>query len=305
MSKAIRRGKMIVTEQTDESVEIFRRIASKQGGGTSSITSAISSQTTSLQNTDFFVRLSAGSISGYSAVNVSGHAYNGLQTTATDVWDRADATPTQQLWVAPTAARIHAIVSSSTSDDGSPAGVGARTVKIWGLTGWSSAETSETVTLDGTTPVNTSNAYVIIHRMEVMTAGNTSINVGTITATAATDGTVTASILPGNGQTQMAIYGIPSGKALMVTSFFAGVNRAGNATPTTDFYFNVNTDPANRTTYRTQYVLGTSQDGNSWIERVHRPYVTFNGPAIIKVQAISESADSDGHSGFDGILVPV
>lgn len=286
-----------------EDVELLQKIASKQGGGTSSITSAISAQTTALQNSDFMLRVSMGSISGYSAVHVSGHAIDGLQTTATDIWDRADATTTQQIWLAPTAARIHAIVSSSASDDGSPVGVGARTLRVWGLTSWSSAEVTEDVTLNGTTPVDTSNSYVMINQMQVLTAGATNINVGTITATAATDSTVTAAILPGIGKTQMAIYGLPSTKTLYINRLFFGVNKAGTTTPVADMSLLVNPAPSSQITYYSDYVVGTSQDGTSWMERVHSPPLAIAGPAIVKLQADSQVADTNGHGGFDGILV--
>lgn len=105
------------------------------------------------QNSDPLLAAASGEVTGVSIVNKFGRAPNGVQTTAADIWGRADATPTQQIWLAPTAARVHAIVSSSASDDGDPVGVGARTVRIWGLTSWSTVEVSEDITLDGATPV--------------------------------------------------------------------------------------------------------------------------------------------------------
>src|SRR5574343_869836 len=192
---------------------------------------------------DFGLEVARGKVANISRVNKFGAAPSGAQTTATDVWSRADATPTQQIWLAPTAARIHAIVSTSTSDDGSPVGVGARTIRVYGLKTWDLAETSEDITLDGTTPVNTANTYVIIHRMKVLTSGATSINVGTISATAATDTTITAVILPGDGQTEMAIYGVPSIQSFYMTRWSCAIAKSSGVASHATFELRVNENP--------------------------------------------------------------
>lgn len=247
---------------------------------------------------------SQGKITGVSAVNKFGQAPSGVQTSLTDIWARADSTPTQQIWLAPTAARVHAIVSSSTSDDGSPVGVGARTIRVSGLTSWTTAETSEDVTLDGTTPVNTVNSYVIIHRMKVLTSGATSINVGTITATAATDGTITALILPSKGQTQLAIYGIPSIQTLYLTNYDFTIHDTGGTAKAVDVFLVVNENPNVQTTnFITKINGGVNTAGNSHFVKEYNPYLKIPGPAIIKAQGLSSAADTDCSANFDGYLI--
>jgi len=196
---------------------------------------------------DYPLSVARGLVTGVTSVNKFGSSPEGIQTTVTDIWSRANAAVTQQIWLAPTEPRVHAIVSTSTDDDGNPVGLGARTIRIYGLKTWDLAETSEDITLNGTGSVNTANAYVIIHRMKVLTSGATSINVGTISATAATDNTVTAVILPGDGQTEMAIYGVPSIQSFYLTRWSCAV--AKNATAVfASFQLRVNENPNVQTT---------------------------------------------------------
>lgn len=252
---------------------------------------------------DFGLEVARGRVTGVTSVNKFGSAPDGIQTTITDIWSRANAAVTQQIWLAPTAARIHAIVSSSASDDGDPVGVGARTIRVYGLKTWDLAETSEDITLNGTTPVNTANSYVIIHRMKVLTSGATSINVGTITATAATDSTVTAVILPGDGQTEMAIYGVPSTQSFYLTRWSAAV--AKNATAVyCSFQLRVNENPDVQTTnFIRKNDLSVLSTGSTNVEKVFTNPIKYSGPCIIKVQAEGSANDIDGKSGFDGYLV--
>lgn len=260
---------------------------------------------TYLHNRDFGTDVARGVVAGFSRINKFGAAPDGIQTTATDIWSRANSTPTQQVWLAPTAARQHAIVSTSTDDDGNPVGTGARTLRIWGLKTWDLAETSEDITLDGTTPVNTANSYVIIHRMKVLTSGATGINVGTISATAAApDSTVTAVILPGDGQTEMAIYGIPSTQTFYLKRWGTHINKASFTAVTADFQLRVNENPNVQTTnFIRKDDISLQSTGTSAYSRAYDIPPSFAGPCIIKVTATASSADVDGKSGFDGYIV--
>jgi len=249
------------------------------------------------------LNVSRGLVPGMTSTNRWGRAPSGMQTTLTDIWDRADATPTQQIWLCPTAARIHAIVSTSANDDGAPAGTGARTVTVYGLTSWSTAEVSEVVTLNGVGAVNTVNAYVIIHKMVVTTFGASGPNVGTITATAATDATVTAAILPGNGTTEMAIFGIPSTQTAYISRMHGSINENG-ATTRADLYIKVATSPAS---FPAVFVLArtfcVTNTGTSTYDEAFNPPIKIVGPAIVKLSGISSTADTNASGGFDYILI--
>ena len=256
-----------------------------------------------IMSDDYALRVARGLVTGVKSVNKFGKAPSGVQTTATDIWSRANASATQQIWLAPTAARIHAIVSSSASDDGAPVGVGARTIRVYGLQTWDLAETSEDITLNGTTSVNTVNSYVIIHRMKVLTSGASSVNGGTISATAATDGTITAVILPGEGQTEMAIYGVPSIQSFYMTRWSASMGKEPTA-QTIQFNLRVNENPNVQTTnYLLKNDINVVSTGSSFSQVLHHNPPKYSGPCIIKVQGTASTADIDAASAFDGYLV--
>ena len=256
---------------------------------------------TEIGMTDFYLEVAKGNVTGHVSVNKFGRSVNVDSGVATDVWDAA----AQPIWLAPTAARVHTIVSTSDLDGktAAPSSVGARTIQIYGLADWDSAETSETVTMDGTTGV-TAGSYVIIHRMKVLTKGSTSANVGTITATAASDATVTAQIFPLQGQTQLAIYGVPSTQTYYMTSLGAAMNRAGGAAAIADARLLVNPEPADEIlNYIVKHTWGMQTVGTSATPIPFVPPKKIDGPAIIKVQAEGSANDLDVSAWFDGVVV--
>jgi hypothetical protein len=245
---------------------------------------------------DYMLEVSRGSITGMDHVNKYGENAD-ISTSAEDMWSGGGD------WTAPTAARVHNIVSGDVADK-APSGAGARTIQVYGLTDWDTAETSEVVTMDGTDAVATSGSYVIIHRMKVLTAGSSGPNVGAITATAVSDATVTARIEAGDGQTQMAIYGVPSVQNFYMTRWYVTVNREAGATPVgLEGRVLVNPEPGdNAATYLTKNVMTANSVGSSIANSVWSPPFVIPGPALIKVRA-QATASCRGASGFDGLLV--
>lgn len=357
--------------------------------------------------------VSRGLIPGHYAINKFGAAPSGIQTTKTDIWDLADATPTQQIWLAPTAARIHSFVSASASDTcgvgtltltGQPLdtetvtigtkvytfqtvltdvdgnvligatasdsldnliaainlsagagtvyaasmtagsdvvaeagagdtmllfdqqsaglattetltngswgaatitpGTGARKIRIYGLKDWDTKESYEDIILHGQVDVSTLDDYVIIYRMKVLTCGTSGPNVGLITATAATDSTKTAAILAGNGQTEMAIFGIPSTQNFYMKSWRCNIDKNVAAVASCDFSIFANEDPENYPKlYLRKHDISVQSTGSNMFESKFDPPLKFIGPCIIKIQAIASAADLDGESSFDGFLI--
>jgi len=251
-------------------------------------------------NYDFKLMVARGLVPDHYPVNKFGNAPDGVQLTPSDIWPLSNSGATQIIWLAPTAARIHNIRSSSGSD--TAAGVGARTVRIWGLKTWSTIETFEDVVMNGAIGVNTANSYVMINRMKVLTSGATSINVGRIDAIAATDGTTTAVILAGYGQTTQAILGIPSTQNLYLENYYFSLHDTANTK--IDCFFLANENPDVQTTnFITKHHFGCVGDGSSSFDyKFEIPY-KIEGPAIVKLQAFGSLADLDASATFDGYLI--
>jgi hypothetical protein len=95
--------------------------------------------------------------------------------------------------------------SSSADTTAGLAGTGAHQIEIIGINE-NGKEITEIVNLNGTANVNTKNLFKAINSMRVKTAGSGGKNVGTITATAATDSTVTSQIEAGKNKAQYAVY---------------------------------------------------------------------------------------------------
>jgi hypothetical protein len=251
-------------------------------------------------STDFFFEVAKGNVPGHYPVNKFGSSSN-VDTAPTDIWDHAS----QNTWLPPTQARTHTI--ASTSADDTDGGDGARTVRIWGLPDWDTAEVSEDVTMNTGTPPTT-NAYVIIHRMAVLTTGATGLfsNVGIISATAATDGTVTAQIFTGKGQSQMAIMGVPSTQRLFMTAVHSSIAKdSPGVTPKAGAILLSTVDVVNNPfTYSFRHTWTLQGDGltSSTVPFIP-PKDRFNGPCIVKIAMVADTVNSLADASFDGVLV--
>lgn len=249
---------------------------------------------------DFFFDVARGSFRGLMSVNKFGRTTNADSSTATDIWDGANPTEDDPIWLAPTVAQVHEVDSNDAND--ANGGTGAWKVRVYGLRSWDTAEVFEDITLTGATPVDTVYSYVIIHRIKVLKSGATSSNVGDIFATAKTDGTITAMIIAGQGQTQMAVYGIPSTQNMYVTGFYASIQRvvsSARANIELLWCFDVEAQP---TVFQVKHTLGLDQTGAGAIAHLYVPPNRFSGPGILKLQTTTSAADVDVSGGFNLVL---
>lgn len=134
-------------------------------------------------------------------------------TTSEDIWVHGG------IITYPVVAAKASVVSNSTEDDADkdPVGTGAYTVSIEGLD-TNYAEISETVTLDGTTPVSTINSYIRINASIILTAGSGGANIGTITVSIG--GNIQREIAPGRNRANATHYTIPAGKTGYLHSIY-------------------------------------------------------------------------------------
>jgi len=135
-------------------------------------------------------------------------------STPEDIWGGGGVYYGQPIGVS---AEIVQVFSSDAND--TSAGTGARTVRIYGLDA-NYALQQETITLNGTTPSNSSNIYMRVFRVVVLTAGTSETNVGNITTRWATTTSVVFSVVPiGYGQSELAAYTVPAGKTAYVRRY--------------------------------------------------------------------------------------
>ena len=199
-------------------------------------------------------------------------------------------------WAAPTVARTHALVSDSAAD--AAAGTGARTVTVYGLNA-SYALASEIVTLNGVTPVNTAATYIMIYRLAVATAGSGGVNAGAITATAATDSTVTCAIVASMGESHQAIYQVPAGYTGYLLDFYGSAYSPAGAY-TSDVKLLVKPFGA---ADLTKHLIGLASTTTPAQQVTCAIPIALAAKSIVRLAVTASANDSTLTGGFDLVLV--
>ena len=260
-----------------------------------------------LTSSDTLLAAADGKADGISVVNKFGRNIEIDSGVTADIWDGGYTVAsggTSLIWLAPTAARIHTIASDSTSDDTGSTGVD--TVKVHYLADWDTAEAIETVGPgDLNEGIAMTNAAVMINRMEVVPQATTLVcNVGEITATAASDSTVTSIIKPLIGQTGQTCYGIPSTHNLYINRLYGNMNKAGGSSALVDVALCFNPNPDTQSVaFLTKHTFGLMSTGTSALTINYAVPKKMAGPGIVKIQALSGTNDVDLSAGFDGVLI--
>lgn len=141
-----------------------------------------------------------------------------------DVWDGERLYPGQPLNF--TAETVE--VFSNDADDAS-GGTGARTIVIFGLDSLG-LQQSDTITLNGTTAVSTTNKYKRVFRGIITSAGSSGHNEGVISCrSTTTTANVFFEMRVEANQTQVMAYTVPSDKDLYITNIVATLGRDNGA----------------------------------------------------------------------------
>jgi hypothetical protein len=144
--------------------------------------------------------------------------------------------------------------------------------------------------------------------MFVLTTGSVGpfSNVGDISAIANGDGTVTAQIAANKGQTQMAIYGVPSTQKLYMYNFAASIAHSSPG-PTTDsagvIVFQTTDVVNNPTAFAFKHTASVQDNGLTTLDSFFSPPKVFEGPCIIKIAMVAVAEDSFCDASFDGVIV--
>jgi hypothetical protein len=132
--------------------------------------------------------------------------YNsGVSTSITDL---AEHVAGGALYAFPAAATAMEVVSASAND--AAAGTGARQVQVVGLDANYNPQ-SETVILNGTTPVATAKSYLRINDFHVLAVGSGGVSAGNITLRDAGAGTTRSRITAGFQRALQGIFTVPAG----------------------------------------------------------------------------------------------
>lgn len=236
---------------------------------------------------DFFVRASAGHVQEVVPAHKNS-SNTAVGVTVEDIWNTGGVL--QYL----TSSETMDVVSSSTDDDGNPAGIGAQTLILYGVNN-NYVPIEEVITMDGTSAVTTTNSFLRVNRMNVLDVGSNDSNVGTITATASSAATVQAEISAAEGGTSKSQMTVPDGYFAIVTSLTLSTS--------------------NLTTSRADLQLRLN--GNSWIDRYRIDFIgvsieqRFLSPIVLEPQTdlriqtnrLSAGADVSVSSYMEFLLV--
>jgi len=207
--------------------------------------------------TDYRLEIAKGNVSNASLWNKFGYN-NDIDAGTELVASWADAPYT----INTTASTIE-LVSTSANDD--VGGTGCNSVVLYGLdANWN--EIIEVISLDGLTPVTSSNTFIGLNRIAMFLCGSGQVNDGTVNATKTTGGATVGQLPVGEGVTQQCLFYVPAGKVFLTEYILLNTARiSGGSNPVVDFKFWVYSSVSNGKQEVLRVTLDTSIEVNKQI----------------------------------------
>ena len=225
------------------------------------------------------LQVAKGNIVGASVLNVFGFN-TAIGTSFIAPWELANTTQ----YVFPASAVVMALVSSSASDT-------AVQVLISGLD-TDYAAISETLTLNGTSAVNTTKSYLRINSMVTVGAANAVGNIS-LTNGGVTYGYIAIAV----GRTQMAQYTVPAGSSLYLERLNAWSATSTGASKYLNFRNRVQTSTG------VIYDVAQATFSDTPLE-VYRDYpFKYNEKTSIQFQVASSSGTNEVAVAAEGVLI--
>ena len=196
----------------------------------------------------------------------------------------------------PDAASTISFVSTSASDtDG---GIGINTVILEGLD-VNYEVISETITLNGITPVVSSLSYLRANRLTGTLSGSSQKAVGIITGTHDEGDIVQIPI--GDGQSSDCTYTVPAGHVLMIDRFTASLERSGSGAGA-EIHFEIK--PFGTNTWQEKADASLAASGTSYIQRDTELWFAIPEKADVRIH-VSQVATNNTFiaASFDGLLI--
>ena len=177
-------------------------------------------------------------------------------------------------------------------------------VRLKGLTDWDTPEITEDVTLTGTTDVDSTNVFCILHSAEIISGGP---NLGEVSIDMGVSTNI-AKILSEKVNTHIAAIGIPRGSTGYVSQYF-GTILGSVVQCAVKASLMVDADPVEAgggsSSFAEVHSIGFGVlNGTSKAVHEFKPYRKIIGPAMVKVQldGSSTAANLVASGGFDIII---
>lgn len=245
-----------------------------------------------VRNIDPELSIAQGKFSGYQNINRYGVTPSfDVSGAPIEIWGGAGVYtgfPTSTL-------ETVSIVSSSANDTSN--GTGARTILISGLDGNYEFQ-SETITLNGTTPVTSVNTYRRLNVAQTQTAGSGGVNAGTITINHSTTTSNVFLIMQiGTNQTNDSAYTVPAGKTGYIRRIASSIFGSNTVTIQANLWIR----PFGGVFVRRRpfFVLG----GTPWIDEIYGGLAVSEKTDIIVRVSSTSANNTTASGGYDLILV--